>query len=146
MFDIDTVHTAEITGNSKATMNYINFECDIVARYGIDLVGWTYEKFVNPSEMSTSLPPLQKLYTALEDGSCHFVKLTPTEHKERTEKYNLALEDGQAQPRKKRKDAGKTRGQRARAEDVDADGDAERAPKRRKCATQSSEVPDAHQD
>ncbi|PPQ75355.1 hypothetical protein CVT25_005593, partial [Psilocybe cyanescens] len=49
----------EITGNPNAVMHYVRFEEDIVLRYGIDLVGYTYEKLVNPSLLSTSILPLK---------------------------------------------------------------------------------------
>jgi hypothetical protein len=57
-------------------MQYVNYEEAIVQCYGVLLKGWTFNRFVNPSELSTSLPPLQKLLNALNDGSCKIVKLT----------------------------------------------------------------------
>jgi hypothetical protein len=54
-------------------MNYINYEEAIVQRYGIELVGWTYDKFVNPSEFSSALGPLRKLIDAINAGECKFV-------------------------------------------------------------------------
>jgi hypothetical protein len=57
-------------------MQYISYDEAIVQRYGVLLEGWTFDRFVNPSELSTSLPPLQKLFDALNDSSCKFVKLT----------------------------------------------------------------------
>jgi hypothetical protein len=50
--------TVDITGNPKALMRYANYEEEIVIRYGIKLEGWTYENLKNPSELSSSLPPL----------------------------------------------------------------------------------------
>lgn len=47
----------EITGNLKAVMQYVNYEESIVQRYGVVLEGWTFDRFVNPSELSTALPP-----------------------------------------------------------------------------------------
>jgi hypothetical protein len=51
----------EISGNPKAVMQYVNYEEDIVLHYGVVLEGWTHDKFVNPSKLSSTLPPLQKL-------------------------------------------------------------------------------------
>ena len=70
------VPKVEITGNRKAVMQYVNYEVDIVQRYGIVLEGWTFNRFVNLSELSTALPPLQKLLDAINDGSCKFIRLT----------------------------------------------------------------------
>jgi hypothetical protein len=97
-------------------MNYVNFEDLIVQRYCIDLVGWPANlKFVNPSEMSDSLAPLQELSTALSDGTCKFVVLSPTEQSARRERVAADKAAGRIvprKPRKQRKDAGVARGRR----------------------------------
>ncbi|KAJ7623106.1 hypothetical protein DFH06DRAFT_1142892 [Mycena polygramma] len=51
----------------------------IVLRYGVQLVGWMCERFVNPSELSSSLSFL----IPLRDGECKWVKLTSEERKAR---------------------------------------------------------------
>jgi hypothetical protein len=92
-------------------MQYVNYEEDIVQRYGIVLVGWTPERFVNPSELSTALGPLRTLLHAINTGECKFIKLSADERRARLAKYNDKIESGDVQPRerKKRKDAGKKR-------------------------------------
>ncbi|KAJ7306242.1 hypothetical protein DFH08DRAFT_660515, partial [Mycena albidolilacea] len=60
-------------------MAYTWYEEDIVQRYNVVLVGWTPAKFVNPSELSTSLEGLRTLLQALKDGKCFFKKLSPAE-------------------------------------------------------------------
>jgi hypothetical protein len=89
-------------------MQYVNYEEAIVQRYGVVLEGWTFDRFVNPSELSTALPPLQKLLDALNDGSCKFVKLTREQRKAREKAYLTKLASGEVQvrERKTRKDAG----------------------------------------
>jgi hypothetical protein len=101
----------EITGNPKAVMQYVNYEEAIVQRYGVVLEGWTFDRFVNPSELSTAIPPLQILLDALNNGSCKFIKLTREQHKEHEKDYRAKLVSGEAQvhQRKTRKDAGKKR-------------------------------------
>ncbi|OBZ67744.1 hypothetical protein A0H81_12133 [Grifola frondosa] len=111
----------EITGNPKATMNYVNYERDIVLHYGIQLVGWTADKFSNPSELSNSLGPLQKLKNALENGDCRFERLSTTELAERQKKFDEKVDAGVVSQRKTRKDAGKKRGKR-RSAGEQADG------------------------
>jgi hypothetical protein len=97
-------------------MNYVRFEDLIVQRYSIDLVGWPANvKFVNPSEMSDSLAPLQELNTALSNGTCKFVALSPTEQRARRERVAADEAAGRIaprKPRKQRKDAGVARGRR----------------------------------
>ncbi|KAF8222541.1 hypothetical protein L208DRAFT_1074497, partial [Tricholoma matsutake] len=58
-----------------AVMQYVNYDEAITQRYGVILEGWTFNRFVNPSEFSTSIPPLQTLLDALNNGSCKFTKL-----------------------------------------------------------------------
>jgi hypothetical protein len=53
-------------------MVYVNHKEDVVHRYGVELVGWTPEKFCNPSELTTSLPVLRKLLNAIKYGTCKF--------------------------------------------------------------------------
>ena len=62
-------------------MHYSDYEEKIVHRYGVELIGWTYEKLVNPSELSSSLPGLCQLLDAINTGSCKFIKLTQTQLK-----------------------------------------------------------------
>jgi hypothetical protein len=139
----------EITGNPKAVMQYVNYEEDIVIRYGVVLEGWTHEKFVNPSELSSALPPLQKLVEALKAGTCKFVKLSSAERKKREAERKKKLASGELQPRerKTRKDAGKKRKSHHNKENEGSDTDGsgsdkndENRPRKRlrrntKCAT-----------
>ncbi|PPQ81600.1 hypothetical protein CVT25_013392 [Psilocybe cyanescens] len=113
----------EITGNPHTVMHYLRFEEDIVLCYGIDLVGYTYKKLMNPSDLSTSLPPLKALLDSLENGTCKFVKLSAQELKKRRGAYNPKLISGEIEPhkRKRRSDAG---GKRARVDNA-ADRDEE---------------------
>jgi hypothetical protein len=92
-------------------MQYVNYETNIVIRYGVELVGWTHPKWANPSELSTSLGPLQVLLDAIDSGSCKFVKLTRDQQKQREAAYNAKLKSGEVtqRARKPRKDLGKKR-------------------------------------
>ena len=89
-------------------MNYTRYEEEIVQRYGIELQGWTYERIINPSMMSNSLPPLMALRDALVAGTCKFVKLTATERKVREVAYMAKIKSGdiEVRKRKQRSDAG----------------------------------------
>ena len=52
--DDGMVLPAEITDNANATMHYADYEEKVVQHYGVEHISWTYEKLVNPSELSTS--------------------------------------------------------------------------------------------
>ena len=102
------VLAVKITQNPNTVMQYVNYEEDIVQRYGIVLEGWTFARFVNPSELSTVLPPLQKLLNVLNDGSCKFMKLTREQHKAHEKEYHekVVTREIQVHERKTKKDAG----------------------------------------
>jgi hypothetical protein len=90
-------------------MQYVNYEEAIVQRYGIELQGWIHDKFVNPSELSTSLSLLRKLLNAIDTGDCKFVKLSAEERRKRLETYKKKIASGELKirERKTRSDAGK---------------------------------------
>jgi len=89
-------------------MHYTRYEEEIVQRYGIELQGWTYETLVNPSTLSSSLPPLKVLHDALLAGTCKFVKLMAVERKAREAAYMAKIASGEVElcKRKRRSDAG----------------------------------------
>jgi hypothetical protein len=104
-------YSVKITGQPNIVMQYIKYETDIVLHHGIALEGWTHPTFANPSELSTSIPPLQTLLEAIKTGTCKFIMLLHEECRKREEEYNFKIKDGDAQlPQwKKRKDGGKKR-------------------------------------
>ena len=127
-----------ITGNPKALMHYARYDEEIVQRYGIELQGWTYEKLVNPSTLSSSLPPLKVLHDALVKGTCKFVKLSAAEKKARDTSYMVKIASGEVVPckQKQRSDVGSRKPKRARKDDStnrsdnekDGDSDVEEGP------------------
>lgn len=123
--------SGEITGNPNAAMNYINYNEAIVQRYGIELVGWTYDKFVNPSEFSSALGPLRRLIDAINAGNCKFVKLTAEERRKRLETYKAKIVAGElkARERKTRSDAGKKKKRKRQQLDDTSDEDEDRGNK-----------------
>jgi hypothetical protein len=113
---------AEITDNANATMHYAEYEEKVVQRYGVELIGWTYEKLVNPSELSTSLPGLRQLLEAINAGSCKFIKLTQDQLKQRREEHQKAIKSGSLPAPKTRKPR-KDRGTKRKHADDKEDGD-----------------------
>ena len=110
----DYIFAVKITGRPNMVMQYVNYERAIVLQLGIELCGWTHPVWANPSELSTSLPPLQMLLDAIKSGNCKFVELTREELKAREKEYQRKVQAGEIQvgTRKKRKDAGKKRSKR----------------------------------
>ena len=83
-----------------------------IQHYSVELIGWTYKKLVNPSDLSTSLPGLRKLLEAINTGSSKFIKLTQAQLKQCREEHQKAIEDGSLpapKSRKPRKDGGTKR-------------------------------------
>ena len=108
-------------------MCYIDYEEKIVQRYGIELVGWTYEKFVNPSKLSTSLPGLQQLLNAINNGTCKFVKLTPLQLYEHRQALQKSISEGTV-PAKKGRKPRKDRGTKRKAGNESGGSDVETRP------------------
>jgi hypothetical protein len=92
-------------------MQYQNYETEIVIQHGVQLVGWTNTKWAPPGELSSALPALQQLLTAIETKACKFVKLTEAERKAREAEYSRKVEAGEivGPVRKVRKDKGTKR-------------------------------------
>ncbi|KAG2090930.1 hypothetical protein BD769DRAFT_1395678 [Suillus cothurnatus] len=62
-------------------MNYTNYECKIVERHGVELVNWPLSGPVrNPSKVS-GRNEVEKLWGALDKGTCHWVNLSDDDHK-----------------------------------------------------------------
>ena len=133
-------------------MQYNNYEEAIVQRYGIELQGWTYEKFVNPSELSTAIGPLRNLLNAINNGDCKFVKLTAEQRRKREEAYKAKVDAGEItmRKRKRRSDYGTkkkkgkaTDGDEAQESDIESDnevGDVGRRSKKQCPAGRSASV------
>ncbi len=98
-----------ITKKGHVAMSYVHFTRDIELVHHVTMVGWTAERFCNPSDLSNSIDELVKLRDALKDGTCRFVPLTDEEYEEVKKKYDEHVQNGLLPPRKKRKDAGTKR-------------------------------------
>ncbi|KAJ7284789.1 hypothetical protein C8J57DRAFT_1006417, partial [Mycena rebaudengoi] len=92
-------------------MDYMHYEESIVLKYGVVLEGWTCDKFMNPSDLSSSLPVLTTLHDALRDGSCKWTKLQPELLKQHKLKWTADVAAGKVTPRVRqtRSDLGKKR-------------------------------------
>ncbi|KAJ6458481.1 hypothetical protein C8R45DRAFT_764000, partial [Mycena sanguinolenta] len=92
-------------------MDYVYYTESIVLKYSVELVGWTCERFANPSELSSSLAVLSTLRDALKNEDCKWVKLNPVERKARQELWKADVAAGKlvARSRNTRSDFGKKR-------------------------------------
>ncbi|EKM49344.1 uncharacterized protein PHACADRAFT_106988, partial [Phanerochaete carnosa HHB-10118-sp] len=108
------VRPADITGNTSAGMEYVNYETQIIQRYGVVLVGWPKDlPFVNPNDLTNNLTTLELLLQALNNGTCHFIRPTDAELSQRKAAWLAGVANGTVEApkqRKKRSDAGKPRG------------------------------------
>ncbi|KAJ6555542.1 hypothetical protein B0H10DRAFT_2241314 [Mycena sp. CBHHK59/15] len=84
----------EKLGDPNAKMSYKWFDEDITMKYGLVLKGWTAPRFVQPSELSTSLPALQTLLNVLKSRECHFEKLLPDALKAWKKKFREDIDAG----------------------------------------------------
>ncbi|KAJ7797421.1 hypothetical protein B0H14DRAFT_57681 [Mycena olivaceomarginata] len=104
-------------------MSWVWYEEDIVHKYSIILVGWTFPELANPSTLSTSLPALQELHDALKNGACRFEKLTPEKLADRKKNWLADVNAGRRE-RKHRAERSDKGVKRSRA-DVDNEDDEE---------------------
>ncbi|KAJ7753382.1 hypothetical protein DFH07DRAFT_960222 [Mycena maculata] len=111
-----------ITGDPNAQMQYVWYEEDIVHKHSVILVGWTFPEIVNPSELSSSLAPLQTLYNAIKNDECKFVKLSPLELQARKKKWAEDVAAGriEAKHRATRADKGVKRKRTCDEDDEDS--------------------------
>ncbi|KAJ6631845.1 hypothetical protein B0H10DRAFT_2206257 [Mycena sp. CBHHK59/15] len=106
-------------------MEYVHYREDIVVKHGLELIGWTADKFVSPSELSSSLHVLGKLWDTLKEGTCKWVKLSPAEHQARKDAWKADVADGKVVPkaRNPRSDIGTKRKHSDNDNDADTNAD-----------------------
>ena len=139
----------DITSDKNATMKYTEYEELIVPKYGVELQGWTYDKFVCPSSLSTSLPALQALLDAINNSRCKFIKLMPAEVKTCCEERQKQINGGTivVKQQKQRSNIGAKRPWKvkARAPAVGTDTDEDEHPCKWQAA-KSTEAVDSDED
>ncbi|KAJ7747704.1 hypothetical protein B0H14DRAFT_2636711 [Mycena olivaceomarginata] len=117
--------TVKVTGKADIRMDYVYYIESIVVKYGVELIGWPCDRFVNPSDLSSSLTVLTIVSDALKDGACKWVKLSSAERKAREANFEADVAAGKITRRERnpRSDIGKKR--KATAIDDDEDDDAD---------------------
>lgn len=116
-----------ITNAKHLEMNYANYDEKIVIPYRIKLVGHPFG-VKNPSDITT-INDLRTLRAVLKSGDCKWVRLTQVEVAAHTEDLEQRHTSGEAigKARKKRSDAGVSRGSRKRTHNTE-DNDENRDP------------------
>jgi len=70
-------------GDVNAKLDYIHYECGVVQRYHVRLVGYTHTEWVNPSQIKGGIDVLETLAKAVLEKTCHFVKISEEEVEDR---------------------------------------------------------------
>ena len=109
-------------------MNYVNYEKAIMLLHGVKIVGWPLEAFISLSDV-TNVIDIRKLRDAWKSGACKWVRLTAAELNIHAASLEEREKNGEAvgKPRKKRSDAGVTRGKRKRDNKENAGPSAKRS-------------------
>ena len=128
----------------------MEYEELIMLKYGIELQGWTFKMFKCPSDLSTSIQPLQELLNAINNGKCRFVKLTAVEVKRRREECQKQISDGTiaVKQQKQHSDIGKKRSCKGKGKAPGGDTvdtNEEECPRKRQAA-KSNEVVNSDED
>jgi hypothetical protein len=109
----------------SAVMNYVNYETEVVLRYGVVLEGWPEGiEFACPSKLGNNVGVLTRLKDAVVSSTCKFRSLSATEKRKYQERYDAQVTSGEVIPsvRKTRKDAGRKRSREVISDsEVDAD-------------------------
>ena len=133
-------------------MQYVNYD-ELIQKYGVELQGWTFEKLVNPSLLSTALPGLRRLLDAINNGDCKFIKLSPLVVKKRREELQKKQDEGIAPVKacKPHKDRGtkrpRTKGNNKAVDHVEEedndelDEEEEERPRKRQAPKSAETVP-----
>lgn len=89
-------------------MSYTNYSA-LVARWGVELAGWTEETVVNPGVIQTACA-LKRLLDALRKGHCYWRVLTKAEWDQKKDDQ----ESAEPKARKRRRDHGTTKAPRSK--------------------------------
>ncbi|KAF8518835.1 hypothetical protein BU17DRAFT_90632 [Hysterangium stoloniferum] len=95
----------------NVTMSYIKYDCNIVSKYKVELVGWPASiKFANPSEIGT-IDKIRTLRQALRVGDCKWIAQSQRQQAAHMEKLTVKEAAGElvVKKRKERSDKGKVR-------------------------------------
>ena len=87
--------TVSITGDQGATMQYSQYIQRIVKVHRVGIVGWTHTTFASPSCLSEGESGIQKLFNAVLDGSCKFIKFSTDEERDaHIREHEAAIKSG----------------------------------------------------
>lgn len=76
-------------------MQYSQYVQRIVKPYNVGIVGWTHKTFASPSCLSEGEAEIQKLFNAILDGSCKFVKFSTDEERDaHIKEHEAAIKSG----------------------------------------------------
>jgi hypothetical protein len=103
-------------------MNYVNYEAEVVLRYGVVLEGWPEGiEFACPSKLGNNVGVLTCLKDAVVSDICKFRSLSASEKCKYQEKYDAQVTSGEVIPsvQKTRKDAGHKRSREVISESED---------------------------
>jgi hypothetical protein len=122
-------------------MNYSNYDMQVIQKFQVKLIGWTYNKFVSPFGINT-IDDVRTLVQALRCGRCHWVRMTASEVTKHAKGVEARKAAGETvgKPRKIRSDLGSKKPRKRIADDDDDEGgDDEPGPsKKRKLAASKS--------
>jgi len=106
-------------------MQYAQYIERVVKPYRVRLVGWTHKTFASPSCLSEGESEIQKLFDALLNDSCRFVKLMDDkELAAHIQDHKSAIQSGTmvlVQKESKAKGKGRGRGKARRNEVVNSE-------------------------
>ena len=104
-------------------MNYTNYDMQVIQKFQVKLIGWTYNKFISPFEIHT-IDNICMLVQTLRCGRCHWVHMTATEVTKHAGDMEAKKAAGETigKPQKVRSDLGSKRARKDPTDNNDNEG------------------------
>jgi hypothetical protein len=117
----------QLANDTTLRMEFLHYEKKIVEAKGIIIEGWTYYKFVSPSDFK-KIADIKELYDAVRSGNCKAVQLSQADWQARIASNKLRAAQGEAVYAPERQ-ASKKRKASAEEEEEEEDSDDQRGPR-----------------
>ena len=104
-------------------MNYANYDMQVIQKFQVKLIRWTFNKFISPFEIHT-IDDIHMLVQALHCRRCHWVRMTAAEVTKHAGGMEARKAAGEiiGKPRKVRSDLGSKRAHKGPTNDNENEG------------------------
>ncbi|KAJ6458462.1 hypothetical protein C8R45DRAFT_1183447 [Mycena sanguinolenta] len=109
----------KVTNNDSLSMEYVNYQVDIVHKHGVELAGWpAWVEMARASKLSAE--NARDIHQKLKSGAIHWVVLTRSQREAVTKEIEEQRAQGPLKPRKQRSDKDMEREKTSKKKSSDA--------------------------